>query len=63
MGSFYLQTVEMTHEEKVKMYMKLSKKEIIAMLLENQRIVESYRPEPRTYNPFEWTWSSREVEV
>ena len=35
-----IQIVEQTHEEKMKMYMKLDKKELIAMLMENQRILE-----------------------
>ena len=35
-----MQIVEQTHEEKVKMYMKLDKVELIAMLLENQRLIE-----------------------
>ena len=36
----YVQTVEQTHEEKVKMYMKLSKKELVAMLIEANRCLE-----------------------
>lgn len=36
-----MQIVEQTHEEKVKMYMKCSKKELIAMLIECNRIISS----------------------
>ena len=39
-----MQIVEQTHEEKVKMYMKLDKVEIIAMLLENQRLIAQAFP-------------------
>ena len=35
-----MQIIEMTNTEKVKMYKKLSKGELIAMLMENQRLVE-----------------------
>jgi hypothetical protein len=35
------QIVETTHEEKVKMYKKLSKKELIEMLIECNRIISS----------------------
>lgn len=35
-----VQTVEMTYEEKVKMYMKCTKRELIEMLLQNQALVE-----------------------
>lgn len=34
------QVQEMTYDEKVKMYSKSSKKELIQMLLENQRLLE-----------------------
>lgn len=34
----------MTYEEKVAMYMKLTKKELISMLIENQRMVEIFTP-------------------
>ena len=36
----YIQEVEMTKEEKIKMYSKMSKIKLIEMLLENQRIVK-----------------------
>ena len=41
----YSYAVEMTDEEKVKMYMKLSKKEIISMLLENQKHLNRFTKE------------------
>ena len=36
----YCQVIEMTKEEKVAMYMKLTKKELIEMLLQNQELLE-----------------------
>lgn len=36
----YFHVAEQTREEKIAMYEKLSKKELIAMLLENQRLVD-----------------------
>ncbi len=39
-----LQIIEQTYEEKVKMYMKCTKKELIQMLLENQRILNLLHP-------------------
>lgn len=44
-----LQIVEQTREEKVAMYMKLPKKQIIEMLLENQRYVEMFRKKGEMY--------------
>jgi hypothetical protein len=41
-----LQVVEQTKEEKVAMYMKLSKKELVAMLIENQRINDEILAKP-----------------
>lgn len=38
----YCQAVEMSTEEKVAMYMKLTKRELIEMLLQNQEIIEKY---------------------
>ena len=38
----YMQIVEQTHEEKVKMYMKCTKKELISMLLQNQMLLENF---------------------
>jgi hypothetical protein len=35
-----IQTIEQTREEKIAMYSKLSKKDLIEMLLENQRLVD-----------------------
>lgn len=35
-----VQVIEQTHEEKVEMYMKSTKKELIGMLIECNRIVE-----------------------
>jgi hypothetical protein len=40
----YIQVVEQTQEEKIAIYMKCSKKELIEMLLENQRLVDLFRP-------------------
>ena len=37
-----VQTVEMTEDEQVEMYMKLTKREIISMLMENQRLVKHF---------------------
>lgn len=39
-----LQIVEQTHEEKVKMYMKLPKKKIVEMLIACNTIFASYDP-------------------
>ena len=36
-----MQVIEQTHEEKMKMYMKLPKKEIIAMLIQCNKILDS----------------------
>lgn len=48
----YCQVIEMSREEKVAMYMKLTKRELIEMLLQNQELLEqrinSYWP-PRWY--------------
>jgi hypothetical protein len=38
----YCQVVEMSTEEKVAMLMKLTKRELIEMLLRNQEIIEKY---------------------
>lgn len=35
-----IQEVKMSHEEKVKMYMKCTKKELIEMLIESNRVLE-----------------------
>jgi len=35
-----MQVIEQTRDEKIAMYMKCTKREIILMLLENQKIVE-----------------------
>lgn len=39
-----IQTIEMTEPEKVAMYMKCTKKKLITMLLENQRLVKHFTP-------------------
>lgn len=39
-----MQIIEMTKEQKIEMYMKLSKHELIEMLIENQRILELLTP-------------------
>ena len=52
--------IEQTREEKVKMYMKLSKKELIEMLFTNQGIVEGIYSKPKAIKytpPFETTWT------
>lgn len=38
--------IQQTQEEKIAMYMKLSKKELIEMLLENQRVVDQLSQQP-----------------
>jgi len=38
--TFYHQVVDMTKEEKVAMYMKHTKRELIEMLLQNQELLE-----------------------
>lgn len=45
-----VQTIEQTDEEKMAMYMKLSKKEIISMLLECQK----YLPKPKVVFPSDY---------
>lgn len=42
MKTNYYQVVDMTKEEKIAMYMKLTKRELIEMLLRNQEIIEKY---------------------
>lgn len=54
-----IQRVEMTHEEKVKMYKKLKKKELIVMLIEANKQLANRQPtlEFQTYysiNPTEF---------
>ena len=44
------QTVEQSYEEKVKMYMKSTKKELVQMLLENQRILSKQLPMQVVFN-------------
>ncbi len=39
-----IQIIELTHAQKVKMYMKLPKKEIIEMLIECGRVLETITP-------------------
>ena len=41
-----MQIIQQTDEERVAMYMKLSKRELVDMLIENQRMVASLCPEP-----------------
>ena len=43
----YCQAVEMSTEEKVAMYMKLTKRELIEMLLQNQEIIEKHIEGPK----------------
>lgn len=38
------QIVEQTYDEKVKMYNKLSKKELIMMLIEANKVIDTIRP-------------------
>jgi len=44
MKTNYSQVVEMTDEEKYKMYMKLSKKEIVKMHIELENMVRLFNP-------------------
>lgn len=44
METNYIQTVELTDEEKFKMYMKLSKKEIVKMHIELERTLKIFTP-------------------
>ena len=37
-----IQIVKQTESEKIAMYMKCSKKELISMLMENQRLVDEF---------------------
>ena len=37
-----MQVLDMTHDERVAMYMKLPKKELVAMLMENQRALDTH---------------------
>jgi len=39
----YVQEVELTDKEKFEMYMKCTKKELVKMLMENQRVVDIMR--------------------
>lgn len=50
----YSVTIELTNEEKFQMYMKLSKKEIISMLIENQRLIK-FISEPQIKDTCETT--------
>lgn len=43
------QTIPISHDEKVKMYSKLSKREIIEMLIANQRLVDITVPQRPFY--------------
>lgn len=48
----YLVNVELTDEEKRDMYMKLSKRELVAMLMQNQRLLDQLAPkDPVIYTP------------
>lgn len=51
----YTHEQEMTHQQKVDMYLKLTKAEIIEMLIENQRIIKMLTPVypyvPQQYYP------------
>lgn len=52
MEANYSQLVEMTDEEKFKMYMKLSKKEIIRMHIELEKVIKLLSPS----KPIEGIW-------
>jgi hypothetical protein len=43
----YSQIVEMTHDEKVKMYKKLKKEELIEMLIEANNVIDSLSSAPK----------------
>ena len=45
-----VQIIEQSHDEKVKMYSKLTKKELIEMLIEANRVLE-FLPIGGTYHP------------
>ncbi len=45
-----LQVVEQTEEEQMKMYMKLSKKEIIKMLIEANKHLNRIQPKVMSFN-------------
>ena len=45
-----VQTIEMTHKQKVKMYKKLKKRELIEMLIAANKVIESMAP-AIIYNP------------
>ena len=49
----YYQVIEMTKEEKVAMYMKLTKKELIEMLLQNQELLTN---QIRHNNSYKHSW-------
>ena len=49
----YCQVIEMTKEEKVAMYMKLTKKELIEMLLQNQELLTN---QIRHNNSYKHSW-------
>jgi len=45
-----VQTIEMTHKQKVKMYKKLKKRELIEMLIAANKVIETMSPTV-VYNP------------
>ncbi len=50
-----LQIVEQTHEEKVKIYMKCTKRKLIEMLIENNRIIKLRGPVADFTNAYKWS--------
>lgn len=49
MNTNYIQVADMTKEEKIAMYMKCTKRELIEMLIENQELL--MQAITRNYNP------------
>ena len=60
-----LQVQELTTQEKRKAYMKLSKKQLVEMLIENNKIIDEFvKSKPEVFDwhtkrkPFQWTGNS-----
>lgn len=47
----YCSVVEMTHEDKIKMYNRLTKKELIEMLIEANNVISMMTSTPRVEQP------------
>lgn len=56
--------VELTYEQKVKMYKKCTKKQLVEMLLENQRLLEFALNKPININyPYQYPWYIRDSTI